>query len=438
MQVILDISRLLRSAPRPVPSGIDRVELAYARHVLALGRPGGRFVARDLWGAFHIVPRDLAERLVGTLSREWAGEAEPDARRSAPLTAQLIRGRVLLGLGRVPFQRVLRAEGPRVFLHLSHTALENPWHIRRMRARGITFVPLIHDLIPATHPEYARPGEAERHLKRIAHTVALADGVIVNSAATAAALEPHLARRADPPPVLVAPLGTDHAQVPDVPVPFEPYFVVLGTIEPRKNHLLLLNLWRQFVARMGAAAPRLLIIGRRGWENENIVDMLDRCAALRPMVQELGPLSDRRVAELLKGARALLFPSFVEGYGLPLAEALALGVPAICSDLPALREVGGDVPDYLDPLDGAAWRAAILDYARSGSPARRAQMQRLANWRAPCWREHFSAVDSFLRQVAGCAVPASPAPAPDVPRPEPGVQRAGRGLSLVLPGQDRS
>ncbi|MFN6954593.1 MAG: glycosyltransferase family 4 protein [Acetobacteraceae bacterium] len=431
MQVILDISRLLRSAPRPVPSGIDRVELAYARHVLALGRPAGRFVARDLWGAFHIVPRDLVQRLIATLGREWAGETEPSARRTAPLTAQLMRGRVLLGIGRVPFRRVLRAEEPRVFLHLSHTALENPWHIRRMRARGIRFVPLIHDLIPASHPEYARPGEAERHLKRIGNTVGLADGVIVNSAATAAALEPHLARRADAPPVLVAPLGTDHAAVPDVPVPLEPYFVVLGTIEPRKNHLLLLNLWRQFAARMGPAAPRLLIVGRRGWENENIVDMLDRCAALRPTVQELGPLPDRRVAELLKGARALLFPSFVEGYGLPLVEALALGVPAICSDLPALREVGGEVPDYLDPLDGAAWRAAILDYARTGSPARRAQMQRLAGWRAPAWSEHFAAVSEFLGRVTGCA-------APEPPRAEPRPPQPARGLGLVRTVQDRT
>jgi glycosyltransferase involved in cell wall biosynthesis len=437
MQLILDISRLLRSAPRPVPSGIDRVELAYARHVLALGRPAGRFVARDVWGAFHIVPRDLVERLVATLGREWAGDAEPDARRAAPLTAQLIRGRLLLGLGRVPFRRVLRAEGPRVFLHLSHSALENPWHIRRMRARGLTFVPLIHDLIPASHPEYARPGEAERHLRRIANTVALADGVIVNSAATAAALGPYLARRADPPPVLVAPLGTDHAPVPDVPVPLEPYFVVLGTIEPRKNHLLLLNLWRQFAARMGAAAPRLLIVGRRGWENENIVDMLDRCAALRPTVQELGPLPDRRVAELLKGARALLFPSFVEGYGLPLAEALSLGVPVICSDLPALREVGGEVPDYLDPLDGAAWRAAILDYARTGSPARRAQLQRLAGWRAPGWAEHFAAVGGFLGRLCGAEGPA--AAAPDQPREAAASpQRPVRGLTLVRPGQDRA
>ena len=55
------------------------------------------------------------------------------------------------------------------------------------------------------------------------------------------------------------------------------------------------------------------------------------------------------------GARAVLLPSFAEGFGMPVAEALAAGVPVIASDIAALREVGGDVPEYLDPIDGLGW-----------------------------------------------------------------------------------
>ena len=119
-----------------------------------------------------------------------------------------------------------------------------------------------------------------------------------------------------------------------------------------------------------------------------------------------GRWPDRELATLLRGARALLFPSFAEGFGLPLAEALALGVPAIASDLPALREVGGEVPDYLDPLDGAAWRAAVLDYARADSAARRAQLARLPAWRAPDWGRHFGVVDEVLACWRGRAAAA--------------------------------
>jgi glycosyltransferase involved in cell wall biosynthesis len=221
-------------------------------------------------------------------------------------------------------------------------------------------------------------------------------------------LKPWLALRPEPLPVAVAPLGVAPPQVALPPVALRPYFVILGTIEPRKNHLLLLNLWRQFAASLGAAAPRLVVVGRRGWENENILDMLDRCAALDGLVREAGSLPDREVASLLRGARALLFPSFAEGFGLPLAEALALGVPAICSDLPALREVGQKVPDYLDPLDGAAWRAAVLDYARPDSLARRNQLARMPGWRAPTWDEHFAKVEELLTSLAApSANPAS-------------------------------
>jgi glycosyltransferase involved in cell wall biosynthesis len=88
-------------------------------------------------------------------------------------------------------------------------------------------------------------------------------------------------------------------------------------------------------------------------------------------------------------------PSFAEGFGLPVVEALAQGVPAICSDLPALRESGSGVPDYLDPSDAAAWLAAILDYT-DDSPRRRTQLARLAQWCAPRWDDHFAIVDELL------------------------------------------
>jgi glycosyltransferase involved in cell wall biosynthesis len=85
---------------------------------------------------------------------------------------------------------------------------------------------------------------------------------------------------------------------------------------------------------------------------------------------------------------------------LPLAEALASGVPVICSDIPVFREIGQDVPDYVDPLDLMAWRDAIVDYSRPDSPRRAAQMQRLADWQAPLWPDHFAIVERALDQAS--------------------------------------
>ena len=131
-----------------------------------------------------------------------------------------------------------------------------------------------------------------------------------------------------------------------------------------------------------------------------LVDMLERCPALRGAVVEHNALPDAEMVRLLRGARAMLLPSFAEGFGFPLVEGLELGVPVLCSDIPALRETGGAVPEFLDPLDGPSWRAAILDYAAPRSSRRAAQLKRLADWQPPRWDRHFAVVDRFLAEVA--------------------------------------
>ena len=415
MHVILDVSRLLFSIRRAAPSGIDRVEMAYARRWAAQPPKTCTFAAQIPAGGFAAVPRPALVALLDAIEAAWDGVA--GAQRHAWRAALPLLANLGIGAGRRALRDALAAPdgaaaGRSVFLLVSHRALDQAAAIAPLRRAGAAFVPFVHDLIPLSHPEYARPPQVKRHAARVATVAAMADGVVVNSAATADSLRAELASRGLPAPsIAVAPLGIGTARRAAVPAqrPFPPpgeapYFVCLGTIEPRKNHLLLLHLWRDFAARLGSRAPRLLLLGRRGWENENILDLLERCSILRGLVQERGTPGDAEVASLLAGSRALLFPSFAEGYGLPLAEALALGVPALCSDLPALREVGGTVPDYLDPLDGAAWRRAVLDYADPASAARAAQLARLAGWRAPNWDAHFEAVDALLeRAVSGCA-----------------------------------
>jgi hypothetical protein len=76
-----------------------------------------------------------------------------------------------------------------------------------------------------------------------------------------------------------------------------------------------------------------------------------------------------------------------------------LGTPVVASALPVFREVAGDVPDYLDPLDGAAWSNAVLDYAQPASPRRAAQLARMAGFSAPTWQRHFETVEGLLERL---------------------------------------
>ena len=392
-----------------MPTGIDRVERAYARHWLKKDPSRVTFALRGPVGPAVAVPPTLIAELVEALETGRLGKPGwNDAAKPATRLARLAITRLGLGRGLRDLSRSLGQSDRAVHLLVSHLQADKPGHIAALKRQGVKFVPLVHDLIPLTHPEYASPSGVQRHAKRLETFARFADGIIANSNATAADLLPHLPQGPDKLPIITAPLGIEtHAPDTNFPVPAEPYFVCIGTIEPRKNHLLLLNTWRVLQQRLGPNTPKLVLVGRRGWENENILDMLERCPALVGVVREYQDLPDNSVARLLQGARALLFPSFTEGYGLPLAEALALGVPAICSDLPALREVGGEAPEYLDPLDGLGWRRLILGFTDEDSRVREAQLRRIDRWSLPSWEDHFSLVDPWLEEIADAPVPAN-------------------------------
>ncbi|MEO6216827.1 MAG: glycosyltransferase family 1 protein [Sphingomonas sp.] len=395
--VILDLSRLVSRARHHTPSGVDRVEMAYARGLYAQFGDGLRFAAVHPFGVYGGLSNHRALSFLDTLERRWENEEGGVEQRSMVKVLPLL-------LGLLPERS--RASPGSVYVQASPHHLTRRALVQRILMREqARFLCLVHDLIPIEYPEYARANGARLHKRRIETIAALADGIIVNSGATGESLRPWLERAGRTTGVRVALLGTHNIPELATPasLPSEPYFICVGTIEPRKNHLLLLNLWRAMAGTLSPdAIPRLIIVGRRGWENEQVIDMLERCAALQGHVEELNGCSDQRMQALLRGARALLLPSFAEGYGMPIAEALSVGTPVICSDLPALREAGGDVPDFLDPLDGPAWNTHILDHFHAG-PRHVAQIRRLERWQAPSWDDHIAIVCDAIRELHQCA-----------------------------------
>jgi glycosyltransferase involved in cell wall biosynthesis len=407
--VMLDISRLIWRGRRTAPSGIDRVELAYAEYLLDSGGQRPAYAVIHLLGWVVGVSPAAARRFVRRLAARWRGETSGPRGRHASLLH--LYGSLFRGIWRLGFQLRwhLRGYGAApVFLVVSHHHLAIPRTMHRVKSFfGARCVCFVHDLLPLDHPEYFERGLV-RGFQRLPVSIAASfDAVIANSEVTAVALRQVLTSMAAPHSVRihVAPPGARAfpRPAPAAEPPFDadsvPYFIVLGTIEPRKNHLLLLNLWGQLATSL-ASPPRLFVIGARGWENANVVDLLERSGRLEGVVVEHNRLDDAAVGALMSHARAVLVPSFAEGFGLPLAEALASGVPVICSDIPVFREVGRGVPDYADPRDLDAWRDQVLEYMNADSIRRAAQLERLAHWRAPSWSDHFRIVEAVLDELA--------------------------------------
>jgi glycosyltransferase involved in cell wall biosynthesis len=159
----------------------------------------------------------------------------------------------------------------------------------------------------------------------------------------------------------------------------ERYLLSVGTLEPRKNHALLF--------RALADAPsdlRLVVVGRRGWKAEGILTALARSGAA-DRVTLAGFIPDDALPAVYTGACGFLFPSLYEGFGTPVLEALACGVPVAAADVSSLPEVLGDAGLLLPPADVTAWREAMIGFW-SADPAawsrRAAGFERAAafNW----------------------------------------------------------
>ncbi|WP_408589334.1 glycosyltransferase family 4 protein [Novosphingobium sp.] len=382
---LFDASRLVwRVWTGRLPTGIDRVCLAYMDHF------GSRSRAVLLRKGLRVVLSPARSDALYALLRRGG----PTFRREL---VRLLAGAAL--------DRPQRGLAGLIYLNVGHTGLDAaglPQWLARKRLRPVF---LIHDLIPLTHPQFCREGEADRHRQRMAQALASAHGVIGNTQATLDELATFANALGMPvPPGLVAWLGTDLPVTQPRPAArTRPYFLMTGTIEARKNHALLLDVWQALLARLGDAAPDLVLVGQRGWRADAVFERLDGQGPLRDRVHELGRCDDATLLGLIEGARAVLMPSFTEGFGIPVIEALQQGVPVVASDLAVYREIAGDVPIFLDPHDVAGWTAALEMLLTDGPET----MQRRAGataWRGPTWNDHFARVEPWLVEL-GLAEP---------------------------------
>ena len=375
-EVLIDITRLVhRFMAKRLPTGVDRVSLAYIGHY----GPQARAVLRHNGGKFVFRRAESATLFDWLLALGTSGSPLPTIYRGlvAGCLVQRVAGRVLFNTG--------------------HSGLESDDYVTMLRQQQVKPIFMVHDLIPLTHPQYCRAGEHDRHLTRLRNAVRVASGIVCNSQATLDGLRALCGQQGwGLPPAVVALLAPEKVNAVQLTRPMAaPYFVFVSTIEPRKNHLIILKIWQRLAVQLGDKAPHLVIIGQRGWDYGEVVDLLED-SALKRLVTEIPACTDPEMVNYLQHALAMLFPSFTEGFGMPVVEALAQGLPVIASDLPVFREFASAIPEYIDVSDEVRWAATIANYATADSALRAEQLTRMENFVPPSWAAHFSQVDALI------------------------------------------
>lgn len=393
----LDVTRLVSRIGRGPLTGVDRVELAYLDHLIAVGGAETRFLTRTTRGFLLLGPDGGAALSALAHGTARPGRADGWSRligrggRARHRVEATLRAYALDRAAPWGLPRLLARCAPRLFTYLN-TGHSNLSHrvLSAVAGQGARIAVLIHDLIPLTHPETVAPDMPDRFAARIETTRRLADAVICNSDATRRALSAHWAA-GDRPDLFTAHLGVDRVARPDTPKDPRAY-VMLGTIEPRKNHALMLDTWEVLARDLPPEdLPHLHIIGPRGWRVDALLRRLDAHPLKNRAIFEHGALPDAAMRAHLAAARALVFPSITEGFGFPPLEAVQMGTLPITSDLPVLRETLGPNAVYVPGNDAYSWAETIKKHV-DGS----LQVPVLTSARLPCWRDHFDTVGRHL------------------------------------------
>lgn len=296
--------------------------------------------------------------------------------------------------------------------------LGSPWFhrdyaslIQAVKAeKGLRFGVLIYDIIPLRRPEWCDHTLIQLFEGWLSTVLPHADALMAISQASADDLAAYAKEKGWPlqaRPVAI-PMGTGFgAPAPAIRLPGreypEPgsYALIVSTIEARKNHVLLFRVWRRMLEEMPRdKVPTLVFAGRVGWMVADLMQQLRNAHYLDGKLVLFQDPTDGELTTLYQGAQFTLFPSFYEGWGLPVTESLAFGKPAIISNTTSLPEAGGALARYFDPESTTEAYHVIREVVEDPEGLRNWQARVARDFRPVAWDEAARAVLRALEEPA--------------------------------------
>ena len=232
----------------------------------------------DAFGRLRVVNNRSAMALTREIAAYWEGDvASTAAHLRVALHALWIHVIPTLRPWGSLKQLVAALQGRLLYIICSQLQLDRPSLIEKLKNAGdLELVIFLHDILPSLFPNFFTDEDARLYRQRMENAAHLAGAIVVNSHATAESFNSRFGKRLATGTLVVAPLGVSQpANIEPPPAPRQqPCFVMLGTIEPRKNHRLILDLWLKLYGDLGPSTPHLLFVGERGWKNQDVIELL--------------------------------------------------------------------------------------------------------------------------------------------------------------------
>jgi glycosyltransferase involved in cell wall biosynthesis len=417
ISIFYDCTKLVQLINSTQFNGILRADLEYLTHFIAKNKEFDiygilEFTQKDGVNYFSMLPNDLVRTICDLYDARWLVNPTLLKKREEEIKKIINKIKLI-------FQKINLIPGTRldskikhlsdatsVYVNCSFFSIVNAdGHAEQIKKSGLKPFYVVYDLLPLEFPELFWNDEISLRHFNILNAMASENSTLISISNDVNHKLQNLVNQIE---ITCKNFSVSQCGVSEVFLKnktssnvvrdYENKFTIFCTIEPRKNHILLLNVWREIINSGAADIPKLSIIGRRGWNNEDVFRLLDKSPAIKKYVTVFDSLKDEDMIKEIKSSRATLFPSFGEGWGLPIVESMAMGIPVICSDIPVHRECSQGLATYIHPIDGLGWQHEILKQSQYSQQDDLQQRLKIINFNPIAWADSANAIcDTILK-----------------------------------------